>query len=587
MENGDGKDETSIKLSNVFTVHWKYILIGVIGADRKYTPRVFTPYKTAMQHWNENNERSVQLVCNGISLSDIYSNTPSIHFSQLSAFEYYCDGVNWAYHKSTDEYTKESINFLPETLLNVHSYECKVLYDYFDNNKIKTTTGAVGTKTAFRVLVTIDGKFVLQFYHKDIYTDVYSGNKLLLHNYVSNLLFNNDIDTYASGFVEICRGFCHAGDANEITNLAGLTFKLKEELPASSFNIKNVQFQYGDIGKDGISVEDWGIDYSFIEIKKEDNKLTYIGEDDSLIAYLSKWEETDFKIINFSNDASVPGHTDLRNILNLLTLTKTVLRSGEPILVGESYQLFISEKNGVSTMPSTNLWNYNGATFALKDVSFKNSLSDSETNILSYNLIWNNNTVGSSTINILGSSTKNYMLTSSFYSKDTIGGVDIDWKINDIKINGSYFNLGVNGDNNRVVLKNKNDFHTAIEIDYPSLRTNNIDINSDGVITYISDRRHKKNIDAITNNFLDVVNNTPVVNFNYLESDILHIGIISQDLEKNLLNEHKECFIQTIQEELIPDCKRLKETKLVYILWKAVQELSKEVQELKESLYEK
>jgi hypothetical protein len=158
------------------------------------------------------------------------------------------------------------------------------------------------------------------------------------------------------------------------------------------------------------------------------------------------------------------------------------------------------------------------------------------------------------------------MLTSTFYSKDQINGVDIDWQVNDIKINGSIFNLSASADNTYAILKNKNNYHKAIEIDYPSVRTNNIDINSDGVITYISDTRHKKNIDTITNNFLDVVKNTPVVNFNYLESDMLHIGIISQDLEKNLLDEHKECFIQTIQEELIPDCKRLKETKLVYIL---------------------
>jgi hypothetical protein len=133
---------------------------------------------------------------------------------------------------------------LPQPNLEVNSYKCKVLYDYFDeNNVINTKQGSAGIKTAFRVLVTIDGKFVLQFYHKDIYTDLYSGNKLLLHNYVSNLLFNNDIDIYASGFVEICRGFCHAGNASEITNLAGLTFELKDTLPAGSFDMKDLQFQ--------------------------------------------------------------------------------------------------------------------------------------------------------------------------------------------------------------------------------------------------------------------------------------------------------------------------------------------------------
>jgi hypothetical protein len=45
-----GKDETTIHLSDKFIVHWKYILIGVVNNEKKYTPRVFTPYKTAMQH---------------------------------------------------------------------------------------------------------------------------------------------------------------------------------------------------------------------------------------------------------------------------------------------------------------------------------------------------------------------------------------------------------------------------------------------------------------------------------------------------------------------------------------------------------
>jgi hypothetical protein len=67
-------------------------------------------------------------------------------------------------------------------------------------------------------------------------------------------------------------------------------------------------------------------------------------------------------------------------------------------------------------------------------------------------------------------------------------------------------------------------------------------------------------------NCLDIVINTPIVDFNYINSSPLHVGLISQDLVKTLEPKYRDSFIQIVQEDLVPDCLRLKETKLVYIL---------------------
>lgn len=112
----------------------------------------------------------------------------------------------------------------------------------------------------------------------------------------------------------------------------------------------------------------------------------------------------------------------------------------------------------------------------------------------------------------------------------------------------------------------------SIDPSIPTINTNNIHINSNCDITFISDKRHKENINLLNQKAIAIVENTPVVSYNYINSTLPQIGIISQDLEANLSETEKDCFIQVVQEEKIKDCKRLKETKLVYILWKALQE---------------
>ena len=96
-------------------------------------------------------------------------------------------------------------------------------------------------------------------------------------------------------------------------------------------------------------------------------------------------------------------------------------------------------------------------------------------------------------------------------------------------------------------------------------------------ITNISDKRAKENIQFVTESFLDTVENVPVYSFHYKNSDKRYVGIMAQDLEENL-HEYAESFVSTQDTETMKNKRSLYETKLTYILWKALQE---EVQERK------
>ena len=95
-----------------------------------------------------------------------------------------------------------------------------------------------------------------------------------------------------------------------------------------------------------------------------------------------------------------------------------------------------------------------------------------------------------------------------------------------------------------------------------------------------SDRRAKSNIIPADFSALSVVKQLPVYTFQYLNVEEPVIGLIAQEAaEHNLdgfnmvdnLDASGECG----------DFMQMKESKLVYVLWKAVQELSAEVEELK------
>lgn len=109
-------------------------------------------------------------------------------------------------------------------------------------------------------------------------------------------------------------------------------------------------------------------------------------------------------------------------------------------------------------------------------------------------------------------------------------------------------------------------------------------IGEGGFIVYSSDKRCKDNIQLLDTSYLPIVNQVPIVKYNYKKSNIPQLGIIAQDLEQ-LLDDKSQCyFIDIIQDDEIENKRVLKETKLVYILWKAIQEQQKEIEELKQKI---
>lgn len=100
-----------------------------------------------------------------------------------------------------------------------------------------------------------------------------------------------------------------------------------------------------------------------------------------------------------------------------------------------------------------------------------------------------------------------------------------------------------------------------------------------------SDSRAKTNITPAKFSALSVVNNLPIYTFNYLSNpEKLTVGLIAQEAAQHDLDGFN--MVDNLNATgLNNDMMQMKESKLVYILWKAVQELSAEVEDLKSQIH--
>ena len=90
-----------------------------------------------------------------------------------------------------------------------------------------------------------------------------------------------------------------------------------------------------------------------------------------------------------------------------------------------------------------------------------------------------------------------------------------------------------------------------------------------------SDRRLKTNINAVEDSVLPLIVSTPVYTFNYKKDPTIPvIGIMAQDvLDKNINNFN-------LVKKNGNGYYEIKESKMIYILWKAVQEQQKQIEAL-------
>lgn len=98
-----------------------------------------------------------------------------------------------------------------------------------------------------------------------------------------------------------------------------------------------------------------------------------------------------------------------------------------------------------------------------------------------------------------------------------------------------------------------------------------------------SDKRAKTNIEPLSINALDLIKRVQLYSFKYKDSDLPSIGIIAQDIKDVDIAGFK--LVDNEQASgLDMDYMSIHESKLIYILWKAIQEQQKEIEELKSKL---
>jgi hypothetical protein len=100
-----------------------------------------------------------------------------------------------------------------------------------------------------------------------------------------------------------------------------------------------------------------------------------------------------------------------------------------------------------------------------------------------------------------------------------------------------------------------------------------------------SDRRAKTNIQPYKGDALSLIDKLTIYTFNYLKDDSASIGMIAQ--EAQIFDNVIPNFSLVNNEEATgenDDYMTIKESKLVYILWKAVQDLSTKSKELQKRI---
>jgi hypothetical protein len=177
-------------------------------------------------------------------LSDYNSKTPKINLTNVRHAYYYADGLNFVnYNSGSESYERINLlNYWDKSGTMTLTIET-VLLDKLENGNLITelATSAGKATKIFRILISANGDFVLQYHHSaSTVSKDYINNYVLLENYIKNLAFNDEIESYCIGHVEVARGFYFDSvDINNITNLDNLEFQFFENLN----NLENVHIE--------------------------------------------------------------------------------------------------------------------------------------------------------------------------------------------------------------------------------------------------------------------------------------------------------------------------------------------------------
>ena len=106
---------------------------------------------------------------------------------------------------------------------------------------------------------------------------------------------------------------------------------------------------------------------------------------------------------------------------------------------------------------------------------------------------------------------------------------------------------------------------------------------SAGYFNATSDKRAKENIKQANFSAIDIINQLNIYSFNYKNSDKPTIGILAQEALNTKINNFSLVENENASGEN-DDYMSIKESKLIYILWKAIQEQQEEIAQLKKKL---
>lgn len=512
-------DNVVLEQNSSLLTEWSYILLGVTTPYGEFVTKVYSATKTAMQHQDEDTKRSVEIIVDTITASENGMYFGSISGTTNATVTYYGDGVGYTVNSTEND----SKTF---TLIAGNHEFTESFIDYYDTGILQTErikTGTTLSKTnVFRVLMTIDGRLYRQYYHLDHPELTYD---LSSENTIKNFGFFNHVKPssgsgylQASGYVEICR---------VLKDKNGQFYVFKSE-NNGLWGLPNASLWHGYTGQIATPSLKFtgGTDGSYpFQFSTQQSNKTYV---------LPKASSRAASIID-----SQTGYQEIDLITNAYAGDKSIVWD-------------LQDSQTMNTRISRASGGY--SSFVMSNAGASLGILDSNNNTLQHGIAFDESQVEIKTTN----------------SQLTMSDNMMNW-------NGLIFNRSNSGFSLSPIIS---DYELMDFTKFTSLKTSHISVEQGYDLTFVSDRRHKENINTLYNNSLMIVKNTPVVTYNYIGSDAPQIGIISQDLEQSLNDYENKCFIQVVKEDTIPDCKRLKETKLIYILWKALQEETAKREEL-------
>lgn len=171
----------------------------------------------------------------------------------------------------------------------------------------------------------------------------------------------------------------------------------------------------------------------------------------------------------------------------------------------------------------------------------------------------------------------------SFNDEIRVENATISYNYNGLNINSDIIRCG-RTDN--YIEINSQDKGLTIPDDWSVQGAKELTINGQIQGTYFnatSDIRAKDNLKPFNFNAIDIVNNIPLYSFRYKDTGTLSIGVIAQDIQKVDINGFKLVGNEAATGKDM-DYMMIHESKLVYILWKAIQEQQIEINNLKEEI---